>query len=173
MRCALRFLRCRNSAGSRSPMWMPERISMPNVSASDQQMCPWRAADYADSSDVRSVRRAAKNSDQEFTSGCCLSNARRWRSVMPPHTPNSIWLSSASARHSMATGHDRQIAAACLCAAPRTNRSSGLVKRHRACDTQPMRERKRARGAGRAGVTRSSYQQSHRIPPHRQLVDES
>jgi hypothetical protein len=81
-------------------------------------------------------------------------------------------LSSASARHSAATRHGRQIAAACLCAAPRTNRSSGLVKRHRACDTQPMREWKRAGGAG-AGVTRPSYQQSRRVPPHRQLVDES
>ena len=38
LRCEMRFLRCPNSAGSRSPMWMPERISMPNVSASDQQM---------------------------------------------------------------------------------------------------------------------------------------
>ena len=49
---------------------------------------------------LAALRRVAKKADQETTSGCCLSNARRCRSVMPPQTPNSTSLSSASARHS-------------------------------------------------------------------------
>jgi|SRR5271166_503220 len=88
---------------------------------------------------LRRLRSAARNSDQEATFGYCLSNTRRWRSVMPPQTPNSIWLSSASARHSATTGQCRQIAAAFLCAAPRTKSSSGSVERHRAFDTHAIR----------------------------------
>ena len=42
---------------------------------------------------------------QERMSGRRLSRARRSRSVMPPHTPNSVRLSRASARHSAMTGH--------------------------------------------------------------------
>src|SRR4051812_25676446 len=76
---------------------------------------------------------------QESTSGCRFSSARRSRSVMPPQTPNSIWLSSASAAHSAMTGQCRQMAAAFLCAAPRTNSRSGSVARHRALDTHAMR----------------------------------
>ena len=53
------------------------------------------------------------------------SSARRSRSVMPPQTPNSTWLSSASARHSVRTGQPRQIALARFCAAPCTNSASG------------------------------------------------
>jgi hypothetical protein len=56
-----------------------------------------------------------------------------------PQTPNSIWLSGASARHSVMTGQCRQMTAAFLCAAPRTNNSSGSVERHRALDTHAMR----------------------------------
>ena len=41
---------------------------------------------YAGWSVLRRLRQAAKNSYQETTSGCSLSNARRWRSVMP-HCP--------------------------------------------------------------------------------------
>ena len=56
-----------------------------------------------------------------------------------PQTPNSIWLSSASARHSAMTGQCRQMTAAFLCAAPRTKNSSGSVVRHRALDTHAIR----------------------------------
>lgn len=44
-------------------------------------------------------------------SGRCRSSDRRSRSVIPPHTPHSIRLSSASARHSDRTGqptHNRR-----------------------------------------------------------------
>ena len=51
--------------------------------------------------------------------------ARRSRSVIPPHTPHSISLSSASARHSVRTGHPAHSCLARCCAAPRTNSSSG------------------------------------------------
>ena len=59
--------------------------------------------------------------------GPARSSARRSRSVMPPQTPHSIWLSSASARHSVRTGHPAHICLARFCAAPRTNSSSGRV----------------------------------------------
>ena len=103
-------------------------------------VCP-RSANKPRLSDLRHHRSrwAAKKSDQESTSGCRLSNARRWRSVMPPQTPNSISLSSASARHSATTGHGRQITAAFRCAAPRTKSSSGSVERHRARATHAVR----------------------------------
>ena len=60
------------------------------------------------------------NSDHDDTSGCCLSKARRCRSVIPPQTPNSTRLSSASAPHSVITGQCRQMTAALRWAAPRT-----------------------------------------------------
>ena len=41
---------------------------------------------------------------QEVTSVRCRSSSRRSRSVIPPQTPHSIRLSSASARHSKRTG---------------------------------------------------------------------
>ena len=34
-------------------------------------------------------RRLSKKSPHDTTSGCCFNNARRWRSVIPPQTPNS------------------------------------------------------------------------------------
>lgn len=85
------------------------------------------------------LRRFSKKSDHERTSGFCLSRALRWRSVMPPHTPNSTLLSNASAPHSCITGQWRQITAAFRCAAPRTNSSSGSVVRQSALDTQATR----------------------------------
>ena len=36
---------------------------------------------------------------QDTTAGRSLSKARCWRSVIPPQTPNSVWLSRESARH--------------------------------------------------------------------------
>ena len=68
----------------------------------------------------------------EVTFGRRRSSARRSRSVMPPQTPHSIWLSSASARHSVRTGHPAHICLARFCAAPRTNSSSGRVWLHSA-----------------------------------------
>ncbi len=61
----------------------------------------------------------------EVTFGRLRSRARRSRSVRPPQTPHSIWLSSASARHSARTGQAPQTALALCCSAPRTNSSSG------------------------------------------------
>jgi len=58
---------------------------------------------------------------------------------MPPQTPNSTLLSSASAPHSCITGQCRQITAALRWAAPRTNNSSGSVALHSAFDTQAIR----------------------------------
>ena len=54
------------------------------------------------------------------------SRARRSRSVMPPQTPHSIWLSRASARHSVRTGHPAHTCLALFCSAPRTNSASGV-----------------------------------------------
>ena len=48
--------------------------------------------------------RLSKKSVHDTISGCCLSRALRWRSVMPPQIPNSTLLSSASAPHSCITG---------------------------------------------------------------------
>ncbi len=89
---------------------------------------------------LRCLPRAAKNWPHDTISGCLLSSARRWRSVMPPQTPNSIRLSSASAAHSAITGQWRQTTAAVFCAAPRTKNSSALVERHRAFDTHASRD---------------------------------
>ena len=63
-------------------------------------------------------------------------SARRSRSVMPPQTPHSIWLSRASARHSVRTGHPVHICLALFCSAPRTNSSSGVAVRHTALGVQ-------------------------------------
>src|SRR5699024_11072171 len=52
---------------------------------------------------------------------------RRSRSVMPPQTPHSIRLSSASARHWARTGQAMHTDLALFCAAPRTNKSTGSV----------------------------------------------
>ena len=59
--------------------------------------------------------------------------------IMPPHTPNSTRLSSASAPHSRITGQCLQITAALRWAAPRTNNSSGSACRQRAWETQAIR----------------------------------
>ncbi len=68
-----------------------------------------------------------------------MRRALRCRSVMPPHTPNSTLLSSASAPHSCITGQCRQITAALRWAAPRTKSSSGSVVRHSAFETHAIR----------------------------------
>src|ERR1035437_8292218 len=86
------------------------------------------------SMDCRSYSSRARSSSSrhEVTSGRLRSSARRSRSVIPPQTPNSIPLSSASARHSVRTGQPRQISLARFCAAPWTNNSSGSVPLHAA-----------------------------------------
>ena len=78
------------------------------------------------------VARPLSSSRHEVTSGRRRRSARRSRSVIPPQTPNSIPLSSASARHSVRTGQPRQINLARFCAAPWTNSSSGSVPLHAA-----------------------------------------
>src|SRR5450830_1763817 len=60
------------------------------------------------------------------------SRARRSRSVIPPHTPKSIRLSSASARHSIWTGQPRHRLRASRWAAPSTKRASGALRAQRA-----------------------------------------
>src|SRR5262249_28657205 len=69
---------------------------------------------------------------QLVTFGWRRSSARRSRSVIPPHTPNSILLSRASARHSYLTGQPRQMRLATFCSAPSTNSASGSPFRHAA-----------------------------------------
>ena len=76
------------------------------------------------------VRASCSSAVQLVTSGRRRSSARRSRSVIPPHTPNSTRLSSASPRHSVRTGQPRQTALARFCAAPVTNSSSGSLVRH-------------------------------------------
>lgn len=78
------------------------------------------------------VRAASRSRRQEVTVGRRRSNARRSRSVMPPHTPCSIRRSSAWARHSVRTGQAVQTAFASFCVAPSTNSSSGSLVRHAA-----------------------------------------
>src|SRR6185369_16379361 len=73
---------------------------------------------------------------QEVTFGRRRSSARRSRSVMPPQTPHSIWLSSASARHSVRTGQPVHSCLALFCSAPRTKSSSGCAFRHAALGVQ-------------------------------------
>ena len=78
-------------------------------------------------------RNAASNVRRQLTTlGCRRSSARRSRSVMPPQTPNSMRLSSASARHSYRTGQPRQTRLAMFCSAPCTNSASGSPSRHAA-----------------------------------------
>src|SRR5258708_36399966 len=83
-------------------------------------------------------RAVSSSSRQETTSDLRRSRARRSRSVMPPQTPNSIRLSSASARHSVRTGQPRQISLARFCAAPWTKSSSGSVPLHAARAVQSV-----------------------------------
>ena len=90
---------------------------------------PSRAAEPAGSARRRSARRGRGRTRTGCArSGCrggARSMARRSRSVMPPHTPNSVRLSRASARHSAITGQPRQTVLACCWAAPWTNSASG------------------------------------------------
>jgi hypothetical protein len=65
------------------------------------------------------LRWASNSSRQDKTSGRRLSSARRRRSVIPPQTPNPIWLSRESARHSTITGQPVQT---CWAAPARTGR---------------------------------------------------
>ena len=68
----------------------------------------------------------------EVTSERRRSSALRSRSVMPPHTPNSMRLSRASARHSVRTAHPPHTALARFCWALWANSSSGSLSRHAA-----------------------------------------
>ena len=74
-----------------------------------------------------SARAVSSRWCHEVTFGRRRSSARRSRSVMPPQTPNSTRLSSASDRHSVRTGQPMQTALARFCAAPCTNSSSGSL----------------------------------------------
>src|SRR5690606_10344059 len=85
-----------------------------------------------------SLRAVSSRRRHEVTVGRLRSSARRSRSVIPPHTPNSTRLSRASARHSVRTGHPVQTAFALFCAAPWTNSSSGSLPRHAACVVQSV-----------------------------------
>src|SRR5262245_7731560 len=80
--------------------------------------------------------RAASSTARQEAFGRRRSSARRSRSVMPPHTPHSIWLSSASARHSVRTGQPVHSCLALFCSAPRTKSSSGCACRHAARGVQ-------------------------------------
>ena len=70
-------------------------------------------------------RAASSTRRHEVTLGRLLSTTRRSRSVIPPQTPHSSRLSSASARHSVRTGQPRHCFLARCCAAPETNIRSG------------------------------------------------
>ncbi len=85
-----------------------------------------------------SARAVSSRTRQEATSGRRRSRARRSRSVMPPQTPNSTRLSSASARHSVRTTQPKQRVFARFCAAPWTNSSSGSVSRQAARVVQSL-----------------------------------
>jgi len=79
---------------------------------------------------------AVNSSAHDVTSGRARSSARRCRSVIPPHTPNSTRWSSACARHSVRTGQLRQKSRASRWRAPRTNNPSASAVRHRAATRQ-------------------------------------
>ena len=70
--------------------------------------------------DLVPCSRAVSSTERHEAFGRRRSSARRSRSVMPPHTPHSIWLSSASARHSVRTGQPAHSCLALFCSAPRT-----------------------------------------------------
>lgn len=81
----------------------------------------------------------AKNAAQSVTCGFLRRSARRWRSVSPPHTPNSTRFSNASTRQRMSTGQSLQIAAAFRCSAPCTKSASGSISLHSARMTHSPR----------------------------------
>lgn len=73
--------------------------------------------------------RPSRRGRQETTSGRRDRIVRRWRSVNPPHTPNSIRLLSASTAQSSRTGHRSHTRFARCCAAPCTKSWSGSPPR--------------------------------------------
>jgi hypothetical protein len=87
-----------------------------------------QALTAGDSTLVRAVSRMERHEEP----GRRRSSARRSRSVIPPQTPHSIWLSRASARHSVRTGQPAQTCLALFCSAPRTKRASGVSPLHAA-----------------------------------------
>ena len=74
----------------------------------------------------------------EVTSVRCRSSSRRSRSVMPPQTPHSIRLSSASARHSKRTGQPEHSATGPLLIEASGN-SASPMPRHLASMVQSSR----------------------------------
>ena len=91
----------------------------------------------------RPARRApaappSASSAHDVTSGRARSSARRCRSVIPPHTPNSTRWSSACARHSVRTGHVRQKPRASRWRAPR-HEQPVRVGRPAPCRHAPVR----------------------------------
>ena len=90
---------------------------------------------------------ALSTADHDLTSGRWRSNCRRSRSVMPPHTPHSMRLSKASARHCARTGHPMQMVFALFWSLPSGNRAS-FIPLHLANSGQSS-------GSGTAVNTRS------------------
>ena len=86
----------------------------------------------------RPAVRAVSSTERQEAAGLRRSRARRSRSVMPPHTPHSIWLSSASARHSVRTGQPVHSCLALFCSAPRTKSWSGVAARQAAAASSPQ-----------------------------------
>ncbi len=109
-------------APSRDPRLVPRGAQAWTASAWERPAC----SDIAVSSRVR----------QDVTLGRLRRTARRSRSVMPPQTPHSISLSSASARHSVRTGQPAHTSFARCCSAPRTKSSSGDACLHTAAEAQ-------------------------------------
>src|SRR3954451_18331433 len=93
-------------------------------------------AETCSSDSCSALVRAASRTARQAAFGRRRRSARRSRSVMPPHTPHSIWLSRASARHSVRTGHPVHSCLALFCSAPRTNSSSGCALRQAALGVQ-------------------------------------
>ena len=110
----------------------------PDERRPDERVRPGRARGGGGDADAATWSSMAVSSRrrQEVTFGRRRSSARRSRSVIPPHTPHSMSLSSASARHSVRTGQPAHICLARFCAAPRTKSSSGRVSLHRALPAQ-------------------------------------
>ena len=95
-----------------------------------------RSTGQAERRGARLASRAVSRTARQEAFGRRRSSARRSRSVMPPQTPHSIWLSSASARHSVRTGQPAHSCLALFCSAPRTNSSSGCSLRQAARGAQ-------------------------------------
>ena len=155
-------VRLSRSSGSAGPIEPAAAARRPPARA----VATGRSGRQTASCSCRCSRRAVSSSvRQDGTFGRRLSSARRSRSVIPPHTPNSTWLSSASARHSVRTGHPMHTALALFCAAPCTNRSSGSLARHRAFLDQ---------STDHSAIIRSSPRSSaphQNAVPHRRKLD--